>query len=207
MEEEILWRGAGAQTDMDRSIQAISTPHSWLFCPSRRPPEVVDAGDWLSFPRNSGRTFGHAKNDYAASSHDVSTRFADGTQINSENGVGAVRRMEPVKIGQISDGTSNTLLLSEKRMNIGLLGQMQANDNEGYTCGWNHDIMRYTAREPRPDFVHASDPGDDRFGSSHAGGMNIAQADTSVRFLTYDVELDVFKRLGCRADGLPTYGQ
>jgi prepilin-type N-terminal cleavage/methylation domain-containing protein len=207
MEEEILWQGGGAQTDMDKSILAISTPHSWLFCPTRRQPEVVEAGDWLSRPRNSGRTFGHAKNDYAASSHDFQTQFSDRTLINTENGVGAVRQLEPVKIGQISDGTSNTMLLSEKRMNIGLLGQLQANDNEGYTCGWNHDIMRFTTREPRPDFVHASDPGDDRFGSSHPGGMNMALADSSVRFLAYDVELDIFKRLGCRADGLPLSGQ
>ena len=37
--------------------------------------------------------------------------------------------------------------------------------------------------------------------------MNIALADSSVRFLAYDVELDVFKRLGCRADGIPNYVQ
>jgi type II secretory pathway pseudopilin PulG len=206
MEEETLWQGAGARTDIDRSIQAIQTPHSWMFCPTRRQPEVVESPDWYQNP-STGRTYGHAKNDYVASSHDFFTQFSDGTQISTENGVGAVRQLEPVSIGQIADGTSNTLLLSEKRMNIHLLGQMQANDNEGYTCGWNHDIMRFTTREPRPDFHHASDPGDDRFGSSHSGGMNIALADSSVRFLTYDVELDVFKRLGCRADGQPLNDQ
>jgi hypothetical protein len=166
---------------------------------------VVEAGDWLSNPRNSGRTFGHAKNDYAASSHDFNTQFSDGTLITTERGVGAVRQLEPVPIGKIADGTSNTLLLSEKRMNVSLLGQMQANDNEGYTCGWNHDIMRFTTREPRPDFNHPSDPGDDRFGSSHPGGMNISLCDASVRFLSYGVALDVFKRLGCRADGYAVY--
>jgi hypothetical protein len=80
---------------------------------------------------------------------------------------------------------------------------MQANDNEGYTCGWNHDIVRYVNRAPRPDFKHATDPGDDRFGSSHTGGMNIALADAAIRFLSYDIDLDVFKRLGHRADGFP----
>jgi prepilin-type N-terminal cleavage/methylation domain-containing protein len=206
MEEAALWNGAGARSDIDKSIQAIQTPHSWMFCPTRRQPEVVEAADWYQNP-GTGRTYGHAKNDYVASSHDFQTQFADGTLITTENGVGAVRQLEPVSIGQITDGTSNTLLLSEKRMNVSLLGQMQANDNEGYTCGWNHDIMRFTTRAPRPDFHHASDPGDDRFGSSHTGGMNIALCDSSVKFLSYNVELDVFKRLGCRADGYVVAGE
>jgi prepilin-type N-terminal cleavage/methylation domain-containing protein len=208
MEEEALWQGGAGMSDIDKSIQAIQTPHSWLFCPSRRQPEVVEAQDWLSQPRNSGRSFGHAKNDYVASSHDFRTTFADGTELVTDNGVGAVRRMEPVTIGQISDGTSNTLLLSEKRMNIANLGKMQASDNEGYTCGWNHDIMRYTSREPRPDFSHPSITeygSDDRFGSSHSAGINIALADASVRFLSYGVDLEIFKRLGCRADGYAVF--
>jgi prepilin-type processing-associated H-X9-DG protein len=41
----------------------------------------------------------------------------------------------------------------------------------------------------------------DRFGSSHPGGMNIALCDGSVRFLSYSIPLDMFKRLGNRRDG------
>ena len=208
IEEQAVWEGGGATNNLDRSIVVISTPHDFMFCPTRRSPEVVQAGDWLSNPRNSGKTFGHAKNDYAAASHDVSTRFSDGTVMNKAEGVGVVTRYLDDKptvtsIKKVSDGTSKTMLLGEKRMNVALLGQMQANDNEGYTCGWNHDIMRYTSRDPKPDFQHSSDPGDDRFGSSHTGGMNIALTDGAVQFLSYDVESEIFKRLGHRADGLP----
>ena len=210
IEEQTIWEGGGATTNIDRSIVAISTPHSWFFCPSRREPEVVDAGDWLTMPQSSGKTFGHAKIDYAAAAHDTSIRFADGTTFNKAQGLGVVTRtwltnteqVRPTSIRKVTDGTSKTLLLGEKRMNVALLGQMQANDNEGYTVGWNHDSMRYVGREPLPDFTHASAPGDDRFGSSHTGGMNIALADGAVRFLSYDIELEVFKRLGVRHDGL-----
>jgi len=86
-------------------------------------------------------------------------------------------------------------------MNVALLGQMQFNDNEGYTTGWNHDTMCYVGRVPLPDFTHQSDPGDDLFGSSHTAGMNITMADGSVKFVGYEFELDVFKAMGVRMDG------
>ena len=208
IEEQTVWEGGQAANNIDRSIVAISTPHSFMFCPTRRSPEVVEENDWLSQPKNSGKRFGHAKNDYAAASHDDTTRFADGTVISRDNGIGIVTRMTPDKprvtaTKHVTDGLSKTMLLGEKRMNVAMLGKMQANDNEGYTCGWNHDTMRYTARAPLPDFNTGSDPGDDRFGSSHTGGMNISLGDASVRFLEYAIDLDVFKRLGHRADGLP----
>ena len=127
-----VWVGPQGATNMEKSIHAISTPLPFMFCPSRREPEVVVAGDWLQSPGNSGKSFGHAKNDYAASSHDSTERFP--------RGIGMVTQMQPVYVKQVTDGLSKTLLLAEKQMNVQLLGQMQANDNEGYTCGWNHDI-------------------------------------------------------------------
>lgn len=201
MEEQNVWMGGQATDDIERSIVAISTPHPIMFCPTRREPEVVVAQDWYRHPPTS-RTYGHAKNDYAASSHDRVTRFADGSSSETEHGVGIVTQLEPIEVRQITDGLTKTLLLGEKQMNISRLGQMQANDNEGYTCGWNHDVMRFTTRSPRPDFQHASNPGDDRFGASHPGGFNVAMGDGSVRSLTFDISLEAFKRLGHRDDGL-----
>jgi prepilin-type processing-associated H-X9-DG protein len=210
-EETAVWEGGGATNNIDRSVFARGVPHSFMFCPTRREPEVVMANDWLVHPRSSGRTIPHAKNDYVAAAHDTQVRFADGTVFSKEQGVGAVTRtwltdtesIRNIGIKNITDGTSKTLLLGEKRMNIARLGQMQANDNEGYTTGWNHDTMRYVGRSPRPDFVdNGGDPGDDRFGSSHTGGMNVALSDGSVRFLNFDLDLEIFKALGVRYDGL-----
>lgn len=190
-----VWVGPQGATNMEKSINAISTPLPFMFCPSRREPEVVVAGDWLQNPGNSGKSFGHAKNDYAASSHDSTERFP--------RGIGMVAQMQPVYVKQVSDGLSKTLLLGEKQMNVQLLGQMQANDNEGYTCGWNHDTMRFTSRKPRPDFRHSANPGDDLFGSSHPSGFVAALGDSSIHFLSYEMEQEVFRRLGHRRDGLP----
>jgi len=210
-----VWTGGSETTDIDRSILAIKTPHTMMFCPSRRRPEVVSAADWRTHPA-SGKTFGNAKNDYAAATLDGSYRYPDGKTISSEGGIGAVTttfktdssgnlvEITPVSINDIRDGTTNTLLLGEKQINIANLGKMQANDNEGYTCGWNHDIMRYSSREPRADFIDASGAvSDDRFGSSHPGGLNVSLCDGSVRFLSYSIELQTFQRMGCRRDGEP----
>ena len=195
IESQGVWEGGGGKTDMDKSIVAISTPDPLFFCPSRRTPEVVAAGDWYAFPSNSGRTFGHAKNDYAASSHDAANKPFD-------RGVGVVTQMIPRKEKDVKDGLTHTLLLAEKRMNIAHLGKMQAHDNEGYTCGWNHDIMRYTEREPLPDFRGTfGDLGGDRFGGPHDGVFAAVMADTSIQFLSYDISLTTFSRLGHRADG------
>lgn len=200
IEQQQLWAGNGQTTDLDKSIQAIGTPIKMLFCPTRRPPEVLSTGDWYGFlpdgtAGNSGRTIAHAKNDYAASSHDSGSG-------DDANGVGAITQTNPRRLSDITDGTSSTLLFGEKRMNVLFLKQFQANDNEGYTCGWNHDIMRYTDRILMPDFRDASgDPGDDRFGSSHPAGMNIALVDGSVRLLPYNVDATIFRNLGRRADG------
>lgn len=193
IEAEAVYLGGSATTDVDRSILAISTPNQAFFCPSRRQMEVVVAACWYQNP-NSGKTYGHAKNDYAAGSLDTATGFP--------NGVGPVTWVEASRIDDIRDGTTNTLLLGEKRINLMFLGQMQANDNEGYTCGWNHDVERYTNREPLADF---RDPGgsggEDRFGSSHPGGMNIALCDGSIRFIGYSVDLNTFSAIGHKADG------
>ena len=38
-------------------------------------------------------------------------------------------------------------------------------------------------------------------GSAHSGGINAVFADGSVSFISYDVDLETFNRLGNRGDG------
>jgi prepilin-type N-terminal cleavage/methylation domain-containing protein/prepilin-type processing-associated H-X9-DG protein len=199
IEQQQLWEGNGQSTDLERSIQAIGAPLKVMFCPTRRPPEVLSTGDWYNYlpdgtGGNAGKSTPHAKNDYAGAT-------LDGGSGDDANGAGAITQVNPRRLSDITDGTSSTMLLGEKRMNVQLLKQFQANDNEGYTCGWNHDTMRYSDRILLPDFRHASDPGDDRFGSSHPGGMNIALVDGSVRMIPFNIDALIFRNLGRRADG------
>jgi prepilin-type N-terminal cleavage/methylation domain-containing protein len=52
----------------------------------------------------------------------------------------------------LSDGTTNVILLGEKRLNTAAIGQNQSDDNEGYTCSWDHDTNRNASKQPLPDF-------------------------------------------------------
>lgn len=196
IEATAVWLGGDKNaTDQDRSILAISTPNPIFFCPTRRRPEAVRALDWRKNPWNTGRTFGNAKNDYAAAALDTTTEFPDG--------VGIVMRMRITQPNHVRDGLSNTLLLAEKRYNLNCVGRLAVNDNEGYTCGWNHDTLRYTSRQPMPDFYSddCGDAGNDVFGSSHPGGFNAVLGDSSVKFFSYEIDLTTFRNLGHRADG------
>jgi prepilin-type N-terminal cleavage/methylation domain-containing protein len=186
LEQEMVWNGGGAATDNDRALLAIAQPLKVFFCPSRRGPMTVT----YAYPGYLGGTPQvHGLTDYAAS--------------NLDN-TGVVRQFKTTRIADIKDGTSNTLLVGDKRLNLTNLGQPQPDDNEGYTCGWNEDTMRYTSQQPQPDFM--GDPtlfGGKLFGSSHPMRFNVALADGSVRSISYSVTQPVFKALGDIADGTP----
>lgn len=170
-------------SEYDRSVVAIQTPLPVFYCPTRRPAKAHSPiTEWAYFGR-TGRVYAHAQTDYAAS--------------NLEN-TGAVTRIDPRKLSDITDGKSNTLLLGEKRLDISRIGLYQADDNEGYTAGWNHDTVRFTNRIPRKD---GRNYGDNRFGGSHPAGFNAVFCDGSVQLISYNINLTTFNRLGIRDDG------
>jgi prepilin-type processing-associated H-X9-DG protein len=105
-----------------------------------------------------------------------------------------------ITFGTLLDGTSNTLVVAEKRFALGHVGQNPGYDNEGWVCGWDWDVMRRGDWLPLPDRKDRGDPGAG-FGSSHPAGMNAAMADGSVQFIPYTIDRVVFARLCHRLDG------
>lgn len=176
IEADTVWRGG--------AVAAIATPHKLFFCPSRRLPQTISWTDGY-IPRLTGGVLVHALCDYAAS--------------NLE-GTGVVRRFVPLKIAEITDGTSSTLLAGDKRLNLAFLGQRQPDDNEGYTAGWDKDTMRSTRRPPTRDYSGIGD-GQLMFGSSHPAGICAVFADGSVHTISYAIDVRIFRLLGDRADG------
>src|SRR5262249_33308596 len=121
------YRGGGGTTIVACQMTAVGTPNKIFFCPTRGGPRV-----WTYADGGYGITtsIARAQTDYAAS--------------NLEN-TGVIRNgFNGIKMTQILDGTSNTLLLGEKRLNMGAIAGPQPDDNEGYTSGWDHDVVRYT---------------------------------------------------------------
>jgi prepilin-type N-terminal cleavage/methylation domain-containing protein len=165
------------------------TPQKIYYCPSRRPVQLFN---------------GRAKVDYAG---------CGGT--NGRNGVLVRAGLAHVGIKDIPDGTSNTLMVGEKRLKLDRLG-FSYDDNEScYSPGWDSEIVRYAARDldqpccgptrdipvtPTPPFADR-DSGLDQFGSSHAGGINGVLADGSVRHIRYGADYTAFWNLCARDDG------
>jgi prepilin-type N-terminal cleavage/methylation domain-containing protein len=151
-----------------------------------------------------------AKTDYAGNA---------GTKGDGTDGVVVRMGMGHVRIADITDGTSNTLMVGEKRMKLDQFGT-STDDNEAcYGPGWDTDIFRRAVSEsdtgepccgPNPDFPRTTVPpfsagtqtnGLHQFGSSHTGGMNGVLADGSVRMIRFNPNATAFKNLCRRNDG------
>jgi prepilin-type N-terminal cleavage/methylation domain-containing protein/prepilin-type processing-associated H-X9-DG protein len=180
------------------AVVAIATPNPVFFCPSRRTPQTLqlkqheEGYEPDNFDVDEGLV--HALLDYAASSLDVDPLTG--------KGIGVVREAIGVRIIEITDGTSNTLMVADRRMNLTMLGQKNEDDFLGYTSGWDDETARKTNQLPQPDFHGAlGEDGEQKFGSSHPGRINTLFADGSVRSISYTIDPFVFSYLGNRSDG------
>lgn len=135
-----------------------------------------------------------------------------------------------VKPAGVSDGLSNTFVISEKVVRSDLYeGQAppppddstaQVSDDRGWSDGWDPDSVRFTGVPPISDgdtgVCWSSNAGFRRtcignggdspvlfFGSAHPGGVNAVYADASAHFISFDVDYIIFNALATR-DGAET---
>ena len=170
------------------------TPVVGYFCPTRRPVTVI----------NNSR----AVNDYAGNGGLIGSGGGLGNWGDGRNGAVISRGGVGPKVGfnLISDGSANTIMAGEKVVHPDHYFVYSCSDNEGYTSGWDWDIIRWGDRLPVSDRSKLSPPGscDNRFGSAHGVGVNFAFVDGSVHFITHDVDLKVFQNACQRDDGAGT---
>lgn len=176
-----IYKGGGGGSTAQCSINAMGNCPKVFFCPGRRGPMVITGGAWYG----PGGTYGHAMTDYAGSN----------AENNGVVAYGYIGRRN----ADITDGTSSTIMIGEKRMDRTYLGQFQSDDNEGYSSGWDHDTIRYGSLQPMIDSNNGSGWGEQRFGSSHQGRFYAVFADGAVHGISYSVNLTNFSNM-CRID-------
>jgi prepilin-type N-terminal cleavage/methylation domain-containing protein/prepilin-type processing-associated H-X9-DG protein len=124
---------------------------------------------------------------------------------------GAMYEFRAVRVSELRDGTSNTLLIGEMGRGPDGIG------NGDWFAAWDAGVQRlasvgvnspYVAPLPFADkMIAAANPplqGPQNalgFGSWHPGGANFAFADGSVKFLKQTTDLRVLSALGTRAGG------
>jgi prepilin-type processing-associated H-X9-DG protein len=178
-----------------------NAPNTWAqLGPNAKPPTATDCGPG-PFP-NCAPIEPSGKSIVAKDFEAIALLF---------NGIST--RYTGAKVQQITDGTSKTALVGEKAMfpefyELGYgegddYNQFNGGDNNSMYQGYDVDNTRWIGPVPQqdindPDFkaVHH-----DRFGSAHAGGMNLAFCDGSVHTINYDIEDNVWGTYGNREDG------
>ena len=125
----------------------------------------------------------------------------------------------PIGFNDVKDGASKTLLISEKFLPLdnydgsgpvydGTVRPFEG-DDRGWSDGWDFDTVRSTGLPPKRDYaIPASAYNTGQywrefitFGSAHSAGIQAAFGDGSVHSISYDIDRDVFNKLGNRVDG------
>ena len=220
--------GLSSNSKITELTSLMHVPLVTFHCPSRRAaklyPPSSDFGTASSSekkPVNYTRPnpFQVAKSDYAANAGDpayIDTEPAptstNAAAINSfswpsdDHMTGVVFQRSTITPAEITDGTSCTYAVGEKFMSPDnyndpeATGFVDTGDNESIYLGYNRDYSRSTNWIPMQDTYGVLMPF--AFGSPHPSGCNMAFCDGSVRTISYEIDEDTHRFLGCRADGI-----
>jgi prepilin-type N-terminal cleavage/methylation domain-containing protein len=125
---------------------------------------------------------------------------------------GVFYRNSHIRIDQITDGTSSTILIGDRAWSHAMAPWAGA-VNRGFVRGGPRNAWRNSpdAAYPAPNFccvqanainaVNDSDGSLDEFFSGHWGGINALFADGGVRFVHQEINRTVLMALGTRAGG------
>jgi prepilin-type N-terminal cleavage/methylation domain-containing protein/prepilin-type processing-associated H-X9-DG protein len=205
-------------------MRLLSKPLPMFNCPSKRPSELwpfayEPGNSWLAtnaFTCSFSNQCHVARSDYRVNSGNKSPNDQMGPAITQKpetyswsfaapgtaNGICYQRSL--VRIAQISDGTAKTAMIGEKYLNPDRYfdGEDSADDQCVFT-GHDRDNAGHTANHKEPMPPQRDRPGlslSFYFGGPHVAGFNMVFCDGSVHQIEYDIEHNVWRRLGGRDD-------
>jgi prepilin-type N-terminal cleavage/methylation domain-containing protein len=218
--------------EMD-SIYSVKTqskleqcPISFYFCPTRRPITRHPDGGQRVLMDYAGITGGDPPSVTKDNSTTLDTSYWQGNDhfnppakkewtgpIVRANWtltapVGSVGSTKPISFADITDGTSNTAMLGEKRLHPSNYQSGDWCDDRGWSDGWDPDTIRSASFPPGQDTdgnaVGVNGQQLDIsycLGAAHSTAFNAAFADGSIHPLSYSIDREVFSFLGNRKDG------
>ncbi|QDT66339.1 DUF1559 domain-containing protein [Calycomorphotria hydatis] len=113
----------------------------------------------------------------------------------------------PVRFRNITDGTSNTLLVGEATtITTPTRGTFWAHSYTSYalssiTVGYSAETFGITDYQACSDATSGGNPCKRFFGSLHVGGVQFVNCDGSVGFISENIDRELLGNLACIADG------
>lgn len=223
LEQQALWAmGQDGQEDPKSGTQyteaatRCEVPVSVFYCPSRRPAMTypLKGGGTSCSNADRSKLTNVAKTDYAAntgksysvyyaSNYASARKEVPNRSVSADQTTGPIYPCSAVTIGEIRDGTSNTLLFAEKYMNPANYSNSEDGDDQTVWCGADNDRLRKiqnsSAYVPRQDRMGVSST--EIFGSTHAGALGATMCDSSVQRISYSIDSETFSYLAQKADG------
>ena len=220
IEETVIYKFASdgkpneiTAAQMAGAEQAGKTPIGLFCCPSRRRPmqhQCIRYNQPNSPLHNSNIPTLNNRTDYEANAGSVQVMWGGGpnglaaalagqgfTDMTNSNGI--VFQRSEIKPAQILDGLSNTYFGGEKYLNPDNYEKpIDIGDDHSMFAGDDYDTQGWTDSVPLKDQRGRADYW--RFGSAHAGAVNMAFCDGSVRAIAYSVDPTVHTLLGHRKD-------
>jgi prepilin-type N-terminal cleavage/methylation domain-containing protein len=206
-------QGTGMAGDQKRAaiMQTAATPVSVFYCPSRRSATPYPFVNPKNCFFNIDRPNVLARTDYAANTGDSGpglygsgpATLSEGDRLPSSSSVskstGIVFRRSQVRSSQVVDGESKTYLAGEKNLEVlHYTTGAGLNDDQGVFVGYDRDTLRITGVPPAVDGIKLND--DQCFGSAHNSGFHVVLCDGSVQLIAYDIDPEVHRAFGNRAD-------
>jgi prepilin-type N-terminal cleavage/methylation domain-containing protein/prepilin-type processing-associated H-X9-DG protein len=137
-----------------------------------------------------------------------------GTGEPGVDGDGVFFRGSQVRIADITDGTSSTIMVGERRYLYGQTTWVGAVTNASQTAPPGSPFGVQVENSSNHVLGHSAEAWDgpaspyepNHFSSRHTGGLNFLYADGHVSFITNAVDYATFKALSTRAGGEPISG-